>query len=383
MIKLKLRRNLLYLFVYYITWTFKLFFERILDYSKYIDLYLTVIGKIFGGLITYLYQYQSLKRDKQIKYFGINLIHNKGKTKIKDSKTKIGILLFFAFTFYVFRFITVYQFETLMNTSPSIESRLSSIQTISSSLICTYALGFEMKKHHKYSLIIISIFLVLTFFVDIIFKSKNINFIKYLYFDLFILYYYTCETFNNCIEKYLVDINYINPFLILTLEGIFEFILTSIYIGVFNKKFLNGLKIFINANGTKKLLRILPLIGYILISTISNVYKIYCNVIYSPMARSLINYLLTPVFIIYTFFINLDFNRNVLYLVISIILSVVISFFGCVYNEYIILFCCELEKETKDSIAERAKSVENFPESIICELTNQNNRDSELDNNID
>ena len=383
MIKLKLRRNLLYLFVYYITWTFKLFFERILDYSKYIDLYLTVIGKIFGGLITYLYQYQSLKRDKQIKYFGINLIHNKGKTKIKDSKTKIGILLFFESAFYVFRFITVYQFETLMNTSPSIESRLSSIQTISSSLICTYALGFEMKKHHKYSLIIISIFLVLTFFVDIIFKSKNINFIKYLYFDLFILYYYTCETFNNCIEKYLVDINYINPFLILTLEWIFEFILTSIYIGVFNKKFLNGLKIFINANGTKKLLRILPLIGYILISTISNVYKIYCNVIYSPMARSLINYLLTPVFIIYTFFINLDFNRNVLYLVISIILSVVISFFGCVYNEYIILFCCELEKETKDSIAERAKSVENFPESIICELTNQNNRDSELDNNID
>ena len=79
----------------------------------------------------------------------------------------------------------------------------------------------------------------------------------------------------------------------------------------------------------------------------------------------------------------MDFNRNVLYLVISIILSVVISFFGCVYNEYIILFCCELEKETKDSIAERAKSVENFPESIICELTNQNNRDSELDNNID
>ena len=275
MIKLKWRRNLLYLFVYYITWTFKLFFERILDYSKYIDLYLTVIGKIFGGLITYLYQYQSLKRDKQIKYFGINLIHNKGKTKIKDSKTKIGILLFFASAFYVFRFITVYQFETLMNTSPSIESRLSSIQTISSSLICTYALGFEMKKHHKYSLIIISIFLVLTFFVDIIFKSKNINFIKYLYFVLFFLYYYTCETFKNCIEKYLVDINYINPFLILTLEGIFEFILTSIYIGVFNKKFLNGLKIFINANGTKKLLRILPLIGYILISTISNVYKIY------------------------------------------------------------------------------------------------------------
>ena len=129
-------------------------------------------------------------------------------------------------------------------------------------------------------------------------------------------------------------------------------------------------------------MRILPLIFYILISSISNVYKIYCNVIYSPMARSLINYLLNPIYIIF------DFDSNTFYLVISIILSIIISFFGCVYNEYIqynlkfwILFCCDLEKETKDIIAERAENTENVPENNIYELyKNDNDSDSEKDN---
>ena len=31
------------------------------------------------------------------------------------------------------------------------------------------------------------------------------------------------------------------------------------------------------------------------------------------------------------------------------------SFFGCVYNEYLILYCCGLELETQDEIADRAE----------------------------
>ena len=30
------------------------------------------------------------------------------------------------------------------------------------------------------------------------------------------------------------------------------------------------------------------------------------------------------------------------------------SFFGCVFNEYIVLYCCGLECETQDEIANRA-----------------------------
>ena len=35
------------------------------------------------------------------------------------------------------------------------------------------------------------------------------------------LFFYMGYSFNNCIEKYLVDYNYMNPFIILMLEGVF------------------------------------------------------------------------------------------------------------------------------------------------------------------
>ena len=43
------------------------------------------------------------------------------------------------------------------------------------------------------------------------------------------------------------------------------------------------------------------LILYVLISGIVNAYKIYCNVIYSPMARSLIDYFMAPCLNIFSF----------------------------------------------------------------------------------
>ena len=109
MIKIKLRKNLVYLFAYYISWSINLILEEIVSCSFYIYLLLTIVGKILGGLIIYFYQYHLTKRKKQSKYFGINLIYNEKKVRVKDGKIKIGLLLFFASFFYVFRFIVDYQ----------------------------------------------------------------------------------------------------------------------------------------------------------------------------------------------------------------------------------------------------------------------------------
>ena len=373
MIKIKLRKHLLYLFAYYISWLVNEVLETIIRYSVYIYLILSILGKIIGGLIIYIYQYYLMKKNKQSKYFGINLIDNKKNKKGKDSKIKILLLIFFASFFYVFRFIIDYQFVHYLRHSPPIDFRLSSIQTISASLICAYALGNRLKKHHKFSLIIISILLILTFTLEIIYKSVNMNLDKFIYYNLMIFYYYICETFSNCIEKYLVDINYINPFLILILEGIIQLILASIYL------FLNKIDVivkiineYIFSPEKRNPFIICCLSIYPFISAITNVYKIYCNVIYSPMARSLIDYLLNPFFIIYTFFAINDFNKNVSHFVISIIICIIISFFGCVYNEYIILFFCGLEHETKDIISERAGNIENVPENNNCGASRNN-----------
>ena len=388
MIKIKLRKNLLYLFAYYISWIINLILEEIIACSFYIYLLLIIFGKILGGLIIYLYQYHLIKRNRQNKYFGINLIYNEKKVRVKDGKIKIGLLLFIASFFYVFRFIVDYQFVSYSANSPSIDNRLSSIQTISAALICTYSLGFEMKRHHKFSLIIISICLALIFIFEIIYKSDNINSNKFALYNLLIIYYYICETFSNCIEKYLVDINYINPFLILLLEGIFELILAIFYI-LFNDNFTldNFIDKIIESLKDKFILLIICLIIYPIIAAVTNVYKIYCNVIYTPMARSLIDYLLNPLLNIYSFFILYDFNQNIFYLAISIIICIIISFFGCVFNEYIILYFCGLENETKDIIAERAQRFENAPEkykhriSIINDDNDSENANDDNKNN--
>ncbi len=385
MIKIKLRRNLLYLFVYFIAWTILTVFEEFMSCSSYVYLSLAILSKIFGGLIVYLYQYNFIKRNKkQTKYFEINLIFNQYKLKTKDNIIKIAILLFFASFFYVFRFFIDYNFFGYLDNSPTIDYRLSSIQTISSALICTYALGFEMRRHHKVSLIIISICLLLTYGIEIIYKSASINLNNIALFNLLILYYYIVETFGNCIEKYLVDVNYINPFLILMLEGIIDLLLASIYISIYKKpirKFNNK----INNNGKRTfLLYIFGFIIYVILGSITNIYKIYCNVIYSPMARSLVEYILNPFFNIYTFFELDDFNKKVSHFIISMIICTIISFFGCVYNEYIILYCCGLENETKDIIAERAPNVNNLFENDNYELDiNDNENENFHEDNKD
>ena len=128
--------------------------------------------------------------------------------------------------------------------------RLSGIQLIVSTIICIYAFGFKIKKHHKISLIIIGIFMFLSITTDMIFMVpyiynikwyKNLRVIICKYF--LTLYYYMGYSFSDCIEKYLVDYNYMNPFLILMIEGIFQLIMASlstIKIGLLN--FLKFLK---------------------------------------------------------------------------------------------------------------------------------------------
>ena len=102
MIKLKLRKNLLYLFLYYVPVFINLALEIFGEIPPIITIFLNIFGTILGGLVIYLYQYHLIKRNKQSKYFGINLIYNEKKTKAKDGIIKIGLLLIFASYFYSF-----------------------------------------------------------------------------------------------------------------------------------------------------------------------------------------------------------------------------------------------------------------------------------------
>ena len=56
-------------------------------------------------------------------------------------------------------------------------------------------------------------------------------------------------------------------------------------------------------------------------------------------------------------------------------ICLVTDFFGCVYNEYIILSCCGLEVDTIDEIIVRSTCLENIPLYNINNLDNEDNDD--------
>ena len=114
--------------------------------------------------------------------------------------------------------------------------------------------------------------------------SKYLRILMFRYF--LVLYYYIGFSFNNCIEKYLVDTDYMNPFIILMLEGVFELIMALLILIK-----INPIDTFAEANlGQQKGFIIFLFLLYIILQIIENIYRIYCNEIYSPMARSLSKY---------------------------------------------------------------------------------------------
>ena len=61
---------------------------------------------------------------------------------------------------------------------------------------------------------------------------------------------------------------------------------------------------------------------------------------------------------IYYFIFENDFTverkRNYFYFIVNFILSIIIDIFACIYNEFFILYCFGLQKDTHYGISERA-----------------------------
>ena len=147
------------------------------------------------------------------------------------------------------------------------------------------------------------------------------------------------------------------------IEGIFEFIMASL-LSIGRAPFKDIKKKYEEKNTGKFTLLIFLLLLYLILSAIINSYKIYCNVIYSPMSKSLMDYLLSPFLCIYYFIKNGDFKKNYCFFFMSEFICIVTVFFGCVFNEYIILFCCGMEHDTTEKIIERACLQDNIPTNI-------------------
>ena len=82
MIKIRLRKNLPYLLALYICcYTRKiiiLIINKVFHLNApYLFLFMMTLGEIIGGATVYIYQIITLRKKKQVKYFGIELTYAK------------------------------------------------------------------------------------------------------------------------------------------------------------------------------------------------------------------------------------------------------------------------------------------------------------------
>ena len=329
---------------------------------------LMFIGEFVSGLIIYLYQQKFLKKEqnnKPVKLFAVTLIQGKNYFIPPDNKYKIYLLIFFSSIFDWIQFIIwSTTLPKYLYISGSIVSRLSGILTLSDVLFYCYVLRLEIYRHQKFSLIIITIGLVIVIITEFFFQEINI-FLTYSDFIIVLVLTFICEFLGaliDAIEKYLFEYDFVNPFYTLMYEGIYGFFMSFLYFFIPN--YLDDLKLVYKNNsvGNSFLFSFLLLL-YIILSGGRNVFRVITTKVYSPMARSLTDYFLNPIYLTYDFSLKNDFlkqgKRNIPYFILNLILSFIISFCGCVYNEFIVLLFCGLGINTHDQVSKRAKILTN------------------------
>ena len=290
------------------------------------------------------------------------IIQTERELRMSDDISKIRLLVFFAAFFDLEEFIITDIFiPKIADLSKTITLRLCCIMTITSSLICTYTLKYKIGRHQIFSLTILGMISLIIIIIELIYRSKINDIGNHIISYFLVLFHYFFISLTDVIERYLVDYDYINAFEILMLEGIASFIITAIY-SIFINPFKEISIVYKRIEASNFILLIFLLFLFTVLSAFINIYKILCNILYSPMAKSLSCYFLTSIFIIYHYINKNDFmingEQNIIYFLMSLVFSVLIDIFGLIYNEFFILKCFGLSKETYDGISVRAKESE-------------------------
>ena len=360
--------------------------DKIFDFSFSMLLtFLMFSGEFFAGLILYKYQTSFLPKKNQNTFMGIKLIQSSSDLSPRDSRFKMNLLIFMASFFDFIEFLlSTFYIPQYKDKSKSLEIRLSSILTISSALFFYFVLKLPLFKHQIFSLLVIVICLVLICFFEylyeILYVKKTLNIIVF----VLIIFVHIFNSLLDSIEKYLVEYNYLNPFKTLMMEGMFGLILSFCYSFVKNP-FIE----IINFNGSniKFSVLIILLFLYFLLSGGRNAYRVATNKIYSPMTKSLTDYILNPFLLTYYYVLDNDFedsehqNQNIFYFIINLIISIVIVFFGCVFNEIFILFCCNLEYNTHNQVSMRASTVDIDEEENEDNLSDNDDDEEKINQN--
>ena len=333
------------------------------------------------GLILYLYQKSFLYKKKAKK--GAVLIYKENKMSRPDSYIKIAFIILVAgYSDFVEFILSTNYIPKFPKSSGSLDMRAGGISTISSALFFHYLLKFPIYRHQVFSLLIIGICFIIIILLEYYYQDINI-FINYEDFSLKIFLIILEQFFHSLLdscEKYVVEYNFINMFLVLSLEGFFGFWITFGLPFTEDTHKIQLKKIYKEKSGGMFTLFIFLLFIYVVLCGLKNAYRVVTNKLFSPMTKSLTDYFLNPLFLIQNY-LEGDFvtsgKQNIFYFLVNFVFAIIINLFGCVFNEIIILFFCNLERDTYNQVSFRSDS--NYINEL-SEIAGKMDEDSELDN---
>ena len=378
MIKIGVRKNLVYPFMIIISSFLRKINSIIISkFEIKVSLLLTIImfvAEFIGGLIVFKYNLKYISRKKnnnEVKSRGIQLIQNSLSSDLNhiDNCFTIYFLIFAIalFDFIEFMIVTLYLGGKIIyknETHKTLDLRLTSLMSISSALYSYFLLQNPLYKHHIFSLVIIFISLIIIIISDFVYNyiPNNSNIYDFIYVLILIFVSHFFNSTKDIIEKYLLQYDFINPFQMLMIEGIFGLIISGLYCPIenpFNKDHFKNID-----NVYCLILFIICLVFYFLFCAIRNIYRVETNRLFSPMVRTLTDTFYIPVFIIYDYCNN---DINIYHFILNLIISIIIVFGGCIYNELFVIFCCNLEYNTYIEISRRSKKYENLFEYKLDE----------------
>ena len=336
------------------------FINRKYDMGPFVFPFLIFSAKFLFGIMSYHLYHKNKKKMTESFFMGIKLIQKERTIKQADNFYRILFLLFLA-SYFDFSGTMARKFSFIKCTSiKTLSSRIRSLQIFISSLLCYFTIRTKIYKHQKFSLYIILFFLVLVILSEFI-PNKGIDNndiveseIKYKVLIL-ALSFFSCfgRAFLDTIEKYLLEFNFVSPFTIIAYEGIISiFLLLIIFL-------VNGCNLEI-IKGEKDFVLYLFLFLYCILSGFKNIYRVNTIKLYSPMTRALTECILDPIITFFNLFYN-DIKDNkenfLIFFIINVVSLFIMAFCSLVYNDFVVLYCYGLEKETHLEISKRSSPI--------------------------
>ena len=379
-IRIGLRHNLMYPFMLLLF----IFLCRIIELiigifnkdnnnnEKYIEIkhiypILIFIPQSLGGIILILYIFTTNKKKKsksitKTKDIGLKLIQTKTFINKSDSLKKIFLLIFLAsyFNFLTIllgkHFFSFKKYITEKCTDDFLEKRIRSMQIIITAFLCNLTLRIKIYKHQTFSLIIIFISLL----IILCFEKFYLETDKYML--IIYIFHFIIRAFLDTIEKYLFEFNFVDIYKMLTYEGLFSMI---VYI-ILSFIFINSIDEISDiykvlkkeiGNGNIDIIIILALLLLFMFFTgFRHIYRVNTIKLFTPMTLALFELLLDPFFVGFNLYKDIKEIKTYfwLYFTIIVVILIIMSFFSLVYNEFLVLYCYGLHKDTYLEIKIRA-----------------------------